>query len=154
MANLRAFNHTVNVVAYCKDNKKYAATIAWGMQVDYDKVVLLMGSQSVTGNNIKKDDIIGVSALNKDQISTANQLGDNHSSEVDKLNGILVNTEGSAITIKDASREMIVKVIDVLHLEKIEEDNLIYGEVISFKENNNSFLNYIEYLDKEWNLED
>ena len=149
MANLRAFNHTVNVVAYNKDNKNYAATIAWGMQVDYDKVILLMGSQSVTGNNIKKDDIIGVSALNKDQISTANQLGDNHSNEVDKLNGILVNTEGSAITIKDASREMIVKVIDVLHLEKIEEDNLIYGEVISFKENNDSFLNYIEYLDKE-----
>ena len=108
-----------------------------------------MGSQSVTGNNIKKDDIIGVSALNKDQISTANQLGDNHSNEVDKLNGIVINTEGSAITIKDASREMIVKVIDVLHLEKIEEDNLIYGEVISFKENNDSFLNYIEYLDKE-----
>ncbi len=149
MANLRAFNHTVNVVAYNKDNKNYAATIAWGMQVDYDKVLLLMGSQSVTGNNIKKEDIIGVSALNKNQVSIANKLGDNHSDEINKLEDILINTYDSAITIKDASREMIVKVIDILHLEQIEEDNLIYGEVINFKENNDSFLNYIEYLDKE-----
>ena len=149
MANLRAFNHTVNVVAYNKDNKNYAATIAWGMQVDYDKVLLLMGSQSVTGNNIKKEDIIGVSALNKNQISIASKLGDNHSDEINKLEDILINTYDSAITIKDASREMIVKVIDILHLEQIEEDNLIYGEIINFKENNDSFLNYIEYLDKE-----
>ena len=153
MANLRAFNHTINVVAYKKNNINYAATIAWAMQADYDKILLLMGSQSVTGNNIEKGDVIGVSALSKEQLSVANQLGDNHSGEVDKLAGIKVNVENTAITIENASREMVVRVIDVLKLEKIEEDNVIYGEVISFKENNDSFLNYIEYLSKEWNLE-
>ena len=149
MANLRAFNHTVNVVAYKKTDINYAATIAWGMQVDYDKVVLLMGSQSVTGNNITKDDIIGVSALSKDQIFVATKLGENHSDQIDKLADVSINVSESAITINGASREMVVKVINVLNLEKIEEDNLIYGEVISFKENNDSFLNYIDYLDKE-----
>ena len=149
MANLRAFNHTVNVVAYKKNDINYAATIAWGMQVDYDKVVLLMGSQSVTGNNITKDDIIGVSALSKDQIFVATKLGENHSDQIDKLADVSINVSESAITINGASREMVVKVINVLNLEKIEEDNLIYGEVISFKENNDSFLNYIDYLDKE-----
>ncbi|MDP4145444.1 MAG: hypothetical protein Q8936_13325 [Bacillota bacterium] len=37
--------------------------------------------------------------------------------------------------IDDASNRMLVEVIDVLHLEGIEPDNLIYGLVKSFESN-------------------
>jgi hypothetical protein len=44
------------------------------MMVDYDKLICLIGSQSVTGKNIAKNDFIGVSALNKKQKDIAERL--------------------------------------------------------------------------------
>ena len=146
MGNINAFNHSVTVVAYEKENKKYAATIAWAMQVDYDKVLLLMGSQSVTGKNIMKGDLIGVSTLSKNQKEIADFIGDTHSDEVNKFENISYKEENGVILINNAARLMKVKVIDILHLEGIEEDNLIYGEVIEIVNNNNDFLNYDVYL--------
>ena len=51
-----------NVVAYQKE-RNYAMTCAWAMQADYDKILMLLGSESETGNNLQVGDIIGVSAL-------------------------------------------------------------------------------------------
>ena len=65
--SFRAVDHTVNVIGYEKNNTKYVMTCAWSMMVDYDKIVSLIGSQSVTGKNIKKGDIVGFSALCKEQ---------------------------------------------------------------------------------------
>ncbi len=143
----RLFNHSVNVVSYQLGTKKYAATIAWAVQVDYDKILLLMGSQSDTGNHIKKGQIIGVSALAENQMKIAEVLGDEHSESTDKLAGIeytetvIPNHQEIAITIEDAVNQMIVEVIDVMHLEGIEEDNLIYGKVIKNQANELKFLN-------------
>lgn len=141
----RLFNHSVNVVAYQKNNKNYAATIAWAMQVDYDKIILLMGSQSDTGNNIEKGQIIGVSSLAKNQKTIANTLGDNHSSLTDKLLKIDYKIENNAITIENAVNKMIVEVLDVMHLKDIEEDNLVYGKVIKNESTNQEFLNMSDF---------
>lgn len=141
----RLFNHSVNVVAYQKNNKNFAATIAWAMQVDYDKIILLMGSQSDTGNNIEKGQNIGVSSLAKNQKNIANILGDNHSSLTDKLSKIDYKTENNAITINNAVNKMIVEVLDVMHLKDIEEDNLIYGKVIKNESTNQEFLNMSDF---------
>lgn len=139
--SFQAFNHSVNVIAYNKLGKKYGMTCAWAMQVDYDKIIMLLGSQSVTGKTLEKGDIVGVSALSKDQIDVAFKLGDNHSDTVDKFKGIEVIEDGSAILIKNSTRIMKARVIDILHLEKIEVDNLVYLEIIESKENGNDFLN-------------
>ena len=48
----------------------------------------------------------------------------------------------SAILINNASRKMVCKVIDVLHLEGIEADNLIYLDILKNEENNDNFLHY------------
>ncbi len=141
----RLFNHSVNVVAYRKNNMNFAATIAWAMQVDYDKIMLLMGSQSDTGNNIEKGQIIGVSSLAKSQKTIANILGDNHSNTIDKLANINHKIEGNAITIENAVNQMIVEVIDVISLNGIEEDNLIYGKVIKNNSTDNDFLNMSDF---------
>lgn len=132
---LSAFNYGANAVSFIKNEKKYGMICAWAMQADYDKILMLLGAQSVTGKNISKGDIIGVSALNENQQDVVGALGDNHSDDTDKFKNIKFTIRDSAILINDASNCMIVEVLDVLHLEGIEEDNLVYGLVKSFESN-------------------
>ena len=136
-----AFNHSVNVVGFVRNNHIYCMTCAWAMQVDYDKVLMLLGAQSVTGNKILKGDIIGVSALSKYQRDIALQVGDHHSDTTNKLSGILYQTSGDALYILNAARIMKVRVIEVMHLKGIEQDNLVYGEIIEKMETVLPFLN-------------
>lgn len=140
----RAVDHSVTVIAFEKHGKKYAMTCAWAMMVDYDKLVCLIGSQSVTGKNISKNDFIGVSALNKKQKDIAERLGDVHSDEADKLKDLEVEYNDTAIVIKRASRQMICRVIDILHLPGIEEDNLVYLQIVESEEYNENFLHMSE----------
>lgn len=86
--DFKALDHSVNIIAYRKDNKNYAMCCAWSMMADYDKLLCLLGSQSITGKSIKKEDIIGVSSLQKNQKSIALKLGEGHSGQMDKLEGI------------------------------------------------------------------
>lgn len=132
---LSAFNYGANAVCFIKNEKKYGMICAWAMQADYDKILMLLGTQSVTGKNISKGDIIGVSALSENQQTVVDALGDGHSDEVDKFLGLKYTVKETAITIDEASNGMIVEVLDVLHLNGIEEDNLIYGVVKSFESN-------------------
>lgn len=143
--NFRAMDHSVTVVAYEKGGKKYAMTCAWAMMVDYDKILCLLGSQSTTAKNIKKNDFVGVSTLNKNQKDLALRLGENHSEEVYKLSGIEKSQDDTAITINYACRKMICRVIDVYHLPKIEEDSLVYLEIIEKEENGNNFLHMSDF---------
>ena len=92
--------------------------------------------------NIEKGDIIGVSVLNKNQVDVASTLGDKHSDEVDKFEGLDYEVKDTAILINNASRKMVCKVIDVLHLEGIEVDNLLYLNIVSTEENEDNFLHY------------
>ncbi len=138
--NFKAFDYTINIVAYKKNDRDYAFTCAWAMQVDYDKIVFLAGAQSVTGNNIKVNDIIGVSALSIDQAKIALKIGENHSNEINKLKNIDINLDGNAITIKNAKNEMIVEVIDIIKLKELNEDNLVYGRIIKYNEIDVEFL--------------
>jgi flavin reductase (DIM6/NTAB) family NADH-FMN oxidoreductase RutF len=133
---LTAFNYGANAVCFTKDEKKYGMICAWAMQADYDKILMLLGTQSITGKNISKGDIIGVSALSENQQEIVEALGNGHSNETDKFATIKYTTKDSAILIENASNCMIVEVLDVLHLEGIKEDNLIYGVVKSFESNN------------------
>ena len=135
-------DYSVSVIALKKDNIKYGMTCAWFMPVDYDKLVCLLGTQSKTGHAMKKGDIIGVSVLNKNQVDVANALGDKHSDEIDKFEGLNYEVKDTAILINNASRKMVCKVIDVLHLEGIEVDNLIYLNILSTEESEDNFLHY------------
>jgi flavin reductase (DIM6/NTAB) family NADH-FMN oxidoreductase RutF len=133
--SLRAFNYGANAVCFEKNGRKYGMICSWATQVDYDKIVMLLGAQSVTGNNIAKGDIIGVSVLSIHQEDVMNTLGSDHSDEVDKFANIKYTRNDSAILIDNACVCMTVEVIDVLHLEGIEEDNLVYGLIKSYTQN-------------------
>jgi len=126
-----AFNYSVNAVCFQKNEHKYGMICAWATQVNFDKVLLLLGGQSITGKNISKGDIIGVSVLATKQENVRDTLGNNHSDAVDKFENLDYTLNESAILINNASIQMVVEVIDVIHLEGIEEDNLVYGVVKS-----------------------
>jgi flavin reductase (DIM6/NTAB) family NADH-FMN oxidoreductase RutF len=132
---LSAFNYGANAVSFVKNEKKYGMICAWAMQADYDKILMLLGAQSITGKNISKGDIIGVSALSENQEDVVDALGSSHSDETDKFKSVKYTVRDSAILIDDASDCMVVEVLDVQHLNGIEEDNLIYGLVKSHTSN-------------------
>lgn len=132
---LSAFNYGANAVSFIKDDKKYGMICAWAMQADYDKVLMVLGAQSITGKNISKGDIIGVSVLNENQQHIVDALGHSHSDDDHKFKDIKYTIKDSAILIDDASNCMIVEVLDVLHLDGIEEDNVIYGTIKSVTSN-------------------
>ena len=83
--NLRAFRCGANILGYNIDSNNYVMTCAWAMMIDYDKIAMLIGAQSITGQNLKKDMKVGVSSLALGQESIAKIIGSTHSDEVDKL---------------------------------------------------------------------
>lgn len=137
--NLKAFRCGANVLAYQKDNKKYAMTCAWAMMVGYTSVMMLIGSQSETGNNINIGDIVGISALAEGQERIARIIGMNHSSKIDKFNDIEYLVDDSALLITNAKVQMVAKVIKI---DNIDGDHLITFEVLKASENKEK-----DYLD-------
>ncbi len=133
MADLQAFLMGANVITSFKDNKFRAMTCAWSMMCDYDKVMMLLGSTSDTGKALKKDDLVGVSALSKGQSLIAKHFGDNHSDSFAKFNQHYLEKIDNVYVVKEAKVKMVCKVLDVLHIDGIKEDYLVYLQVLNFK---------------------
>ncbi|MCM1259571.1 MAG: flavin reductase [Prevotella sp.] len=130
----KAMDHGVNIVTIQKNMHLYAMTCAWAMQVDYDKIILLIGAQSQTGQQIQEGDVLGVSILNQEQIKVAVKVGETHSTEIEKLQGIATMNLNGAIVLTDSNRVLRVKVSQILHLEGIETDKLIYATITEGQE--------------------
>ena len=135
MKKFETFDHSVSIITVERQGKKYAMTCAWATQVGYEHLVCLIGSQSLTGRNIQKGDVIGISVLTKKQVELANRIGETHSNEVDKFKDTF-NYEG-VNCYRNARRVLKCLVEDVLHLKDIEEDNLVFAKIIDEKELNN-----------------
>lgn len=133
-----ALSSGVNVISVSKNNEFKAMTCAWAMMVDYDKLVMLIGSQSETGNVIKKGDIIGFSALSSQQKDIAEKIGSVHSSVVDKKSLAQFVKLGNVYVVKDAKTYNECEVIDIYHLPGIEEDHLVFVKIIAYEENEDS----------------
>lgn len=142
----KAMDHGVNIVTLQKDTNLYAMTCAWAMQVDYDKIVLLIGSQSQTGQVIQEGDALGISILNQDQMEVATLIGNTHSKEIDKLQNISTIDLNGVVVLADSNRVLKVVVSQVLHLEGIETDYLIYATITAGQElNQKPFLHMSDF---------
>ena len=130
--SLRAFRSGCNVLALTKNNKKYGMVCAWATMIDYDKVAMLVGGQSVTGKVLEIGDIVGVSALADGQKDIAFKLGENHSDVGNKFEGIELINDESALLVKNAKCLMTCK---VLKIEKLidPEDSFVVLEVLRYK---------------------
>lgn len=129
----QAMDHGVNIVTLRKNTFVYAMTCAWAMQVDDDKIVLLIGAQSQTGQQIQEGDVLGISILNQEQMKLAARIGETHSMEVEKLQNTATMDINGAVVLADSNRVLSVKVSQILHLEGIEADKLIYATITEGK---------------------
>ena len=127
---MHAFRMGNNVIAYHKNGIKYGMTCAWATMIDYDHIAMLLGSQSVTGNNLAVGDVVGVSALSNGQKEISLQIGTNHSDELDKFEGVPVIEDKTAILIKNAKVQMICKVFKIMKLVD-ENDNFVILKILS-----------------------
>jgi flavin reductase (DIM6/NTAB) family NADH-FMN oxidoreductase RutF len=119
-----------NAIAYSKDGHRFAMTCAWTTMIDYDKLLLLIGSQSVTGNSLSCGQIIGISALASDQKAIALTLGDKHSDKLDKLEGIPFHDDEGAILISGAKTAMKCKILEIRKYGK-SQDNMVIAEIVA-----------------------
>lgn len=134
------FNYCVNIIGYRKQNQLYGAACAWATQVDYDKVVFLLGSQSDTGKAIEVGSYVGISSLAKNQIDLVNRFGDYHSLSYHKYEDVDFHVSGSAITITNAVTQLVVKILQVIHLPENADDSLFYGIIEKMEINDQQYL--------------
>ena len=143
---LHAFLMGNNVIAYKKNNIKYGMVCAWASMVDYDHITMLLGSQSVTGNNLDVGDIVGVSALAKGQKNVSLQIGGSHSNEINKFKNIAIIEKNSAILVQNARTLMICKVEKIMKLVD-ENDNFVVLKIVESNEDKTKeFLSLDEVL--------
>lgn len=144
--SLHAFLMGNNVIAYKKNNVKYGMVCAWASMVDYDHITMLLGSQSVTGNNLEVGDIVGVSALAKGQKNISLQIGGSHSNEKNKFENIAIIEKNSAILVQNARTLMICKVEKIMKLVD-ENDNFVVLKIVESNEDKTKeFLSLDEVL--------
>lgn len=135
--DIKAVDHSVNIIAMQKGGKNYGMCCAWCTQAGEDRLICCVGPQSTTGQALEKGDIVGFSNLNNQQMMIAFQLGDlkRHSADEDKLAGIDFTVDEGAILISGARTEIKCRVLDILHLQGIEAENVLYLEMLDGKEN-------------------
>lgn len=135
--SLSIIDHNVNIVGLRKNGKNCGMCCAWAMQVSEDKILCALGPQSTTGQVLAVGDVIGFSNLQKDQVDIALKLGDinKHSADVDKLAGVDYREDEGAILIEKSRAEIKCRIIEILHLQGIESENLIYLQILDTKEN-------------------
>lgn len=128
---LKLIDHNVNAIAFEKDGRRYGMCCAWCTQVAPDRLICAIGPQSATGRAIAKGNTVGFSNLAKDQQGVAFQLGDleRHSDSADKTAGLDVRTDGGAIFVNGARAAAKCTVLDVLHLDGIEAENIVYLKI-------------------------
>jgi flavin reductase (DIM6/NTAB) family NADH-FMN oxidoreductase RutF len=88
-----ALTHGCYVITTVLDGRLYGMTCSWATQVDFDKVMLVLGKQSSTGKAIRRSRVFGVSVLGIGQKELALRFGENHSSRKNKFAGV-ETTEG------------------------------------------------------------
>ena len=137
--HLRAFRAGANILAFNKNNQNYAMTCAWAMMVDYSKIAMLIGGQSITGQNLEIGLKVGVSALADGQQEIAKIIGTTHSNEVNKLENIEYTNKDNMILINNSKVIMECKVCDI---QNFDGDLLVFLEVNDFEETQE-----IEFLD-------
>ena len=123
-------NQGVTIIAYEKKGIKYGMTCAWATHCDYDSLLMLIGSQSDTGNSLEVGDIVGVSALASNQKEIANLLGSKHSKSCDKFTNVRIIKHETAIMIPNSKSNLVCEVIDIGHIIGEDKDHLVQLKVI------------------------
>lgn len=137
--HLRAFRTGANILAFHKNDINYAMTCAWAMMIDYQKIAMLIGGQSVTGQNLEIGQKVGVSALSEGQQEIAKIIGTKHSNEINKFETVSYINLDNMILIQNAK---VLMQCTVEKIENLDGDLLVFLAVNEFDEDMNK-----DYLD-------
>ena len=140
--HLRAFRTGANILAFHKNNINYAMTCAWSMMIDYQKIAMLIGGQSITGKNLELGLKVGVSALADGQQEIAKIIGTNHSNEINKFESIDYTNKDNMILINNSK---VLMECTVSEIKDLDGDLLVFLEVNDFVENEQ--LNFLDGYD-------
>lgn len=143
--SFKAFNAGCNILGVRKDGVNWGMCCSWAQMVDYDKIALLLGSQSETGKRLEPGDQVGVSALAFGQEALAEALGSGHSGAKDKWASVPHDIQGSAILVRNAKVRMMCRVRDILRLPGMEADRFVILDVLSHRTRSD-----VAFLDAEW----
>ena len=132
--HLRAFRVGANVLAFKKNNTNYAMTCAWAMMIDYNQIAMLIGGQSVTGQNLELKQKVGVSALADGQQEIAKIIGTTHSNEVNKFVNIEYTNKDNMLLINNAK---VLMECSVKEIKNLDGDLLVFLSVNDFNEDEN-----------------
>ena len=102
-------------------------TCAWAMMIDYQKIAMLVGGQSVTGQNLELNQKVGVSALADGQQEIAKIIGTKHSDKVNKFETISYINKENMILIENAK---VLMECTVSEIHNLDGDLLVYSDVL------------------------
>lgn len=143
--SLHAFYVGCNIVGIQKKGVHYGMCCGWAQMIDYDRITMLLGAQSVTGKALEKGDIVGVSALAEGQKDIALKMGDAHSDQINKWEGISYHIDETALLVDDARVQMKCRVLAIYHLEGIEADAFVDLKVLNYvQQEDRAFLSAYE----------
>jgi flavin reductase (DIM6/NTAB) family NADH-FMN oxidoreductase RutF len=124
------FANSVSIITLEKTNKFYAMACAWATQIDYDRVIMCLGSQSNTGSALAVGDMVGISVLSSSQQDLADKIGSTHSLEVNKKELINFDLCKSVYLLKGAKTKLIGRVIYIDHYREAINDKIVQIRVI------------------------
>lgn len=138
MSHIQLTAQGINVISLSKGKSNFGMTCAWATQVDYDKIIMLIGGQSETGKELEINGKVGFSALNNEQIDIAIRFGTSHSLNSDKFGQSMELIDGVPV-VKNATREIVGKVISI---NNYDGDLLVTIQVENMKTNSKPFLTF------------
>ena len=124
------FANSVSIIAIEKNEKFYSMACAWATQIDYDRLIMCIGSQSDTGNVLNVGDMVGISVLSSSQQDIADKIGSKHSLDVDKRTLVDFDPCKNTYLIKGSKTKIIGKVIYIDHYKEAIKDKIVQIRVI------------------------
>lgn len=144
---LHAFCAGCNIVGILKNGTSYGMCCAWAQMIDYDRITMLLGAQSLTGKVLEKGDIVGVSALAAGQKEIAHLMGDAHSDQLNKWNKVSYRADETALLVNGSRVQMKCQVLAIHHLDGIEADAFIDLKVLEYvQDEDQEFLSAYDVL--------
>lgn len=131
----------VGVLGITKNNRRYGMTFSQAMQCGSNHIMLCLGSESTTLQELAPGDIVGISMLSAEQKDLALALGhpSRHSAEIDKFENVMLVAppEGaeSVILVADAKRYSECIVLGISGNNITADLHYVFLEVVSTMEN-------------------
>ena len=121
--------HGVYIVTAQFDDEKRGLAVAWACQAGIERILILVGSQSTTREQILASGAFGFNILYEGQQESAKKFGTTSSVQVDKFEGIKWHTGETGSPLMDDCGIALDCRVEAVHNSE-EDAKLIIGKVV------------------------